>query len=96
MNKNIKRLLAVFACVLIVGCMAVPAFATSGTDYADQAVSAVQAGLGEITGTISIGNIFTVLAAVIGIAIGFVFFWWALRKVIRIVMGAFRKGKVSV
>lgn len=95
-NKTLKRVLALFACVLIVGCMAVPAFATSGTDTADVAVSAVQSALSEATGTLNISSILSIVAAAIGGSILLVFFWWGLRKVIRAVMAAFRSGKLKV
>ena len=95
-KKMLKKLLALIACILVIGSMAVPAFATDGTDYAQEAVSAVKAGLTEVTGTFTIGNILTVLLSVLGISVGFMFFWWAIRKVIGIVKRAFTKGKVSV
>lgn len=95
-KKMLKRALSIFAVVSMLFAMAVPAFATSSTDYADEAVSAVQAGLSQVTGTFNIGNILTVLLSVLGVAIGFMFFWWAIRKVLGIVKKAFTKGKVSV
>lgn len=49
-----------------------------------------------ITSQVSIENILVVLTAVIGVAIGFVFFWWGGRKVASVVMSAFRKGRLSV
>lgn len=50
----------------------------------------------EVTSQVSVANIATVLAAFIGICIGLVFFWWALRKVLKMIMSAFRRGKASV
>lgn len=96
-KKMLKRLIALAAVICVVFSMAVPVFATDGqTNYADVAVSAMQEGLAEVTGTLSIGNILTVLLSVIGIAVGFMFFWWAIRKVLGIVKRAFTRGKVSV
>lgn len=94
-KKMLKKALTIFSVVMIVFAMAVPAFAT-GANVADEAVSAVQAGLAEVTGTLTVGNILTVLAGIIGVCVGLMFFWWAIRKVLRMVMTAFRKGKVSV
>lgn len=68
----------------------------SNADSADVAVSAMKSALSEATGTLNIGNILTVVAALIGACIVLVFFWWGLRKLIRAVMSAFRKGKLSV
>lgn len=95
-NKMLKKVLALVAVVSVVFCMAVPAFAVEETNYAEVAVSAMQSGLAEVTSTLNIGNILTVLLSVIGIAVGFMFFWWAIRKVLGIVKKAFTKGKVSV
>lgn len=49
-----------------------------------------------ITAEISVENILAVLTTVIGVAIVFVGFWWGARKVTRVVMSAFRKGRISV
>lgn len=49
-----------------------------------------------ITSEISVENILAILTTVIGVAIVFVGFWWGARKVTRVVMSAFRKGRISV
>lgn len=49
-----------------------------------------------ITAEVSVENILAVLTTVIGVAVAFVFFWWGARKVTRVVMSAFRKGRLSV
>lgn len=91
-----KKIGVAAASAALAVCSVFGASAAEGSDYADVAVSAMQQGLQEVTNTISIGNVVTVLVAVIGICIGLVFFWWAIRKVIRMVMSAFKKGKISV
>lgn len=48
-----------------------------------------------ITGQISVTTVIAVLAGAIGAAIGLVFMWWGVRKLIRVIMSAFRKGKLS-
>lgn len=45
---------------------------------------------------ISVTTVVGVLAAVVGACIGLVFMWWGVRKVTRMLMSAFRKGKISV
>ena len=50
----------------------------------------------DVTGTINIGNIVSILAIVVGACVGLVLMWFGIRKVIKIIMGAFRKGKISV
>lgn len=48
-----------------------------------------------ITGQITVANVVAVIAGAIGAAIGLVFMWWGVRKLIRVLMSAFRKGKLS-
>lgn len=48
-----------------------------------------------ITGQISVTTVIAVVAGAIGAAIGLVFMWWGVRKLIRVIMSAFRKGKLS-
>lgn len=48
-----------------------------------------------ITGQISVTTVIAVIAGAIGAAVGLVFMWWGVRKLIRVIMGAFRKGRLS-
>lgn len=93
--KRVGSLLCVFAILAIsmVACFADGA-ATGGTG--SEAVSAVQSVFTDVTGTINIGNIVSILAIVVGACVGLVLMWFGIRKVIKIIMGAFRKGKISV
>lgn len=45
---------------------------------------------------ISVSTVVEVLAYAAGIAVALVFMWWGVRKVSRIIMGAFRKGRLSL
>ena len=45
---------------------------------------------------ISVSTVVGIIASILGICVGFAFFWWAVRKVIKMLMSAFKKGKVSV
>ena len=47
-----------------------------------------------ITAQVSVANIVSVLAAAAAIAITFVFMWWGVRKVTRMVMGSARSGSI--
>ena len=49
-----------------------------------------------MTGQISVSTIVATLAVFVGAVIGIVFMWWGVRKDVRTIMAAFRKGKVSV
>ena len=43
---------------------------------------------------INVTSVVEVLAYAVPICIGLVFAWWGVRKVTRMIMGAFRKGKL--
>lgn len=45
---------------------------------------------------ISVSTVVEVLAVVAGICVGLAFMWWGVRKATRALMGAFKKGKVSI
>ena len=49
-----------------------------------------------MTAQISVGTIVGVLATIVAACIGIVFMWWGVRKAVRALMAAFRKGKISV
>lgn len=52
--------------------------------------------LSAMTGQISVSTVVAVLASTTGAAIGLVFMWWGVRKLARVLMAAFRRGKLSV
>lgn len=45
---------------------------------------------------VSVETVVGVIASILAVCVGFAFFWWAVRKVIRMLMSAFKKGKVTV
>lgn len=47
-----------------------------------------------ISGIINVNGIVSVLVGIIPVALAFVAFWWAARKVARVLFSAFRKGKL--
>ena len=46
-----------------------------------------------LTSQISVSTVVSVLAIAVGAAIGFVFMWWGIRKVYKVIMSAFRVGR---
>lgn len=48
-----------------------------------------------ITAQVSVTQVVGVLAAAAAIAVTFVFMWWGVRKVTRMVMGSARSGKIN-
>lgn len=49
-----------------------------------------------MTARISVATIVGVMATIVAACIGIVFMWWGVRKAVRALMAAFRKGKISV
>ena len=45
---------------------------------------------------ISVATVVEVLAVIAGACVGLAFMWWGVRKVVRALMGAFKKGKISL
>lgn len=49
-----------------------------------------------LTAQISVSTVVTVVAVGMATAVGFVFMWWGVRKLVRMIMSAVKKGKASV
>lgn len=49
-----------------------------------------------VSSTLTAANIVDIIAGAAGACVALVFLWWAARKVTRMIMGAFRKGRLSV
>lgn len=49
-----------------------------------------------LTNQISVSTVVGVLATLVTAGIGLVFMWWGVRKALRSLMSAFRKGKMSL
>lgn len=75
----------------------VTAFAEEvGGGGANEAVNAAKELLQSATGTLNIGNIVAIIGAGIGAVIGLFLAWWGARKLLGMLMKAFKKGKVSM
>lgn len=55
-----------------------------------------QSVISAMTAQISVSSVVGVLATLVTAGIGLVFMWWGVRKAMRSLMSAFRKGKVSL
>lgn len=73
---------------------AVQSFAADGADA--EAVSAAKNLLSSATGTLNIGNIVAIVGAGIGAVIGLFLAWWGARKLVRMLVNSFQKGKVTM
>lgn len=49
-----------------------------------------------LTGQFSVENIVPVITTAASAAVVLAFMWWGIRKVVKIIMAAFRKGRVSL
>ncbi len=92
-KQKFSRLFAVVTGALAAVCTSVTAMAADGTN---EAVSAAKSLLDTATGTMNIGNIVAIVGAGIGAVIGLFLAWWGARKLVHMLMGAFKKGKVSL
>ena len=94
-NRIVKRVGSLLCAFAILAISMVACFA-DGAAAGTEAVSAVQTVFTNVTGTINISNVVAILGIVVGACVGLVLMWFGIRKVIKIIMGAFRKGKISV
>lgn len=97
-NKAVKKVMTLILCVAMMLTVGISAFAADGDQTAVQseAVSAVSSAFSTITSTISVSNILKMVGIALAACVAFFFFWWGIRKVIKMVTNAFKKGKVSV
>lgn len=77
--------------VMVSGAMS--AFAAEGSG---EAVSAAKALMNDATAEMNIGNIVAIIGAGIGAVIGLFLAWWGARKLVSMLMNAFKKGKVKL
>ena len=96
-NRSCFKAVACMVCVFaILAISMVCCFADGAASGSAEAVSAVQSVFTDVTGTINISSVVQILAIVVGACVGRVLMWFGIRKVVKIIMGAFRKGKISV
>lgn len=89
MSDKIKMFVPLFVFGSVLG-MPVMAFADPITSSSFSGI------ISAITSQISVATVAEVLTYAAGIAIALVFFWWGVRKALRVLMSAFRKGRMSV
>lgn len=73
-----------------------PVFASerSGPDYVDATDWASV--ITNVVGQFSVANIVAVIASVVLAGIGFVFLWWGVRLAFNSIMGAVKRGSLSI
>lgn len=95
-NKRLFKRVGSLLCAFAILAVSMVACFADGASTGTEAVSAVQTVFTNVTGTINISNVVAILGIVVGACVGLVLMWFGIRKVIKIIMGAFRKGKISV
>ena len=95
-NKRLVKRVGSLLCAFAILAISMVACFADGAAAGTEAVSAVQTVFTNVTGTINISNVVAILGIVVGACVGLVLMWFGIRKVIKIIMGAFRKGKISV
>lgn len=93
-KKHASRIVAACTGGAVMASGAISAFAADAT--ANEAVSAAKNMLETATGTMNIGNIVAIVGAGIGAVIGLFLAWWGVRKLVGMLMNAFKKGRVSL
>lgn len=93
-KKAASRVVGALTGIGVTAATSVTAFAADAT--ANEAVNAAKDLMGNVTGTLNLTNIVAILGAGIGVVIVLFLGWWGARKLIKMVMNAFKKGKVSL
>lgn len=83
------------ALVLVLSCVPAAFAAETGTQEIVDA-SAYSSLFDILTAQLNVESIVGVIAAILGVCVGLVFLWWGARKALRMLMSAFKKGKVSI
>ena len=71
------------------------AVSTAAFAETNEAVSAAQTLMSNITATLNISNAVAILSAGIGAIVGLFLAWWGARKLANMVINVFRKGKIK-
>lgn len=75
---------------------AITTFAADETGSTTEAVNAAKELMTIVTGTLNITNIVAILGAGLGAVLGLFLAWWGARKLLKMVMSVFKKGKISL
>lgn len=95
-SKALKVLMMCLCMLLVVSCFCLSAFAAS-IETSDPAVdqAAIEV-FNSVHNSVNFDTVLTVLGVALGSCVAMFICWWAVRKVSRMVIKAFTKGKISV
>lgn len=93
-NGKMLLTMCMVLAMLVVSC--VTCFAADATTGATEAVNAAQTVLDSVTAVLNITNVAAILAACMGSATILFLAWWGVRKVVKVTVNAFSRGKLSI
>lgn len=93
-NWKILFTMCMVLAMLVVSC--VTCFAAGTTEGAAEAVAAAETVLNSVTAVLNITNVAAILAACMGSATILFLAWWGVRKVVKVTVNAFSRGKLSI
>lgn len=93
-KKRISTLL--MTCLVLVSLMVPALAADTSPTVAPVTVADLDPVISAITSQVTVANIISFLARGVGLSIVFVFFWWGVRKLARMIMKASRKGRLNI
>ena len=89
------KLVSAVSSGLAVASTSITAFATDGAGTTSTFKSGIDSLWTQITEQVNIGNVVSIIGICLGACLGLALFWFGLRYVIRKIMAAVKKGKVS-
>lgn len=95
-GKHVKKVGAVVSAGVMMAVSAVNAFAAETGLDATEATNAAKSVLASVTSVLNITNIAAILAACMGSATILFLAWWGVRKVVKVTVNAFARGKLSI
>ncbi len=95
-KRSWKKTAVVLMSLMMLCCVGISAFAANISESTPVSYSDFSSIFTALQEQISVSTVVGVLAAVVGACVGLVFMWWGLRKVVSMLMAAFRKGKMKV
>lgn len=98
-RNHSNKILAAISGGAVMTSGAISAFAadsSTGTGSVDEAVQAAKTLMGDVTSVLNITNIVAILSAGLTSVLGLFLAWWGARKLVKMVMAVFKKGKISL
>ncbi len=95
-NRKFKKLFASCMCLMIVACSMIPLASAADTVVDKTPAECATEVFNTMHSVLNFTTILEVIAVALAAALAIYLGWWAIRKVARMVLNAFSRGKVSV